>query len=207
MSRYNPFEAKSPGRRRGARRDDRRDNARDEGRPSGERTAYIQRPEAPERPAPEPPPPPRERPAPREFHQPAAREERPPPRPSPPRADADATRIDRDPVPRGGTPVAVLVATQGPLQGRAFCLFEGENLLGRADACRVVFPSEEDGGDGFISRKHAVIDFDALSDAFVIEGKSSRSTQVNGEPIEGREILSAGSTIQMGHTEFKLVKV
>ena len=94
--------------------------------------------------------------------------------------------------------VGALIAVAGPLAGRAWAVFDGENSIGRDSRCEISFPED----DIRISRRHARLVHRAGS--FGIEPTSDQPTRVDltllekGPPAP----LADGAKVHMGWTEF-----
>jgi hypothetical protein len=121
-------------------------------------------------------------------HSPAAGE------PAPESADAPtryspATECRKDEV------VGVLVAVDGELKGEAFCLFDGENTLGRAQTSDVVLASQ------WISREHAIVVHQEGAFAVVPLAERNR-TYLNDREVDGAE-LGDGDALRLGRTTFR----
>ncbi len=150
------------------------------------KTVLVQRPPSP---APVPAPP-------------VSRPPAPAPVPEPPAAsDAEKTLYETVNRPRTGKIVGVLVGVEGPLEGRLFGIFDGENTLGRGAQCRVSLSKD----DRRISREHAkVIHRDGI---FVVQPlKEKAVTRVNDEPTTGSE-LTHGDSLTLGDSTFRFVSV
>jgi hypothetical protein len=116
---------------------------------------------------------------------------------APPAPDSsDATRFDLPPEESTRPEVAgVMVAIDGELAGLVCPVHDGENKLGRSEACDVVLPSMK------ISREHATIVHQ--DGVFAILPLSDRNpTYVNEEVISGCE-LSDGDSVRMGRSTFR----
>jgi hypothetical protein len=102
-------------------------------------------------------------------------------------------------VPTAGDPVAVLVATAGPLKGQAFTVRDGETRIGR-ERCDITLPDP----NRRISRFHATIKH--KDGAFVIEANPEVSknnpTVLNEQEIDFEE-LRDGDVIRLGDCTFK----
>jgi hypothetical protein len=91
--------------------------------------------------------------------------------------------------------VGVLVAVDGELKGEAFCLFDGENTLGRAQTSDVVLASQ------WISREHAIVVHEEGAFAVVPLAERNR-TYLNDREVDGAE-LGDGDALRLGRTTFR----
>ncbi len=103
---------------------------------------------------------------------------------------------------RARRPLAVLLATSGPLKGQAFGLLNPSVTVGRdADRCDVIFPSE--GGDAGISRVHA--QFRLGGGAWTVVCLADGGMRLSGRAIRKNEEypVTIGDTVTLGKTDFR----
>jgi pSer/pThr/pTyr-binding forkhead associated (FHA) protein len=95
---------------------------------------------------------------------------------------------------------AKIVIANGGFDGMEYVLNEEETLIGRNPTTDITLLDEN------ISREHALILFDADSDAYTIEDlQSTNGTKVNGKGVRSHE-LNSGDEIQVGSTKFQFVR-
>ena len=93
-----------------------------------------------------------------------------------------------------GRLLAVLVVTEGPIQGFVARVVEGKNVIGRDGHPDPIPKQEETRG---ISRHHATLEAEA--GAFVIEPASEQNAVfVNEQLVDQRSLLSHGDRIRLG---------
>jgi len=103
---------------------------------------------------------------------------------------------------RARRPLAVLLATSGPLKGQAFGLLNPSVTVGRdADKCDVIFPSE--GGDVGISRVHA--QFRLGGGAWTVLCLADGGMRLAGRAVRKNEEypVTIGDTVTLGKTDFR----
>ena len=92
---------------------------------------------------------------------------------------------------------ARLVIQNGGFEGMAFELTAEETLIGRNPTTDITLL------DDGISREHAIILYDAESDAYSLEDlQSTNGTQVNGKRVRS-VTLSDGDEVRVGRTLFR----
>lgn len=94
-------------------------------------------------------------------------------------------------------PVATLIATSGPLKGKAFNIYSGTNTVGRDDNQTVQITD-----DATVSRSHATII--ARDGTILLTNHSATNpTKVDGEDVQEREIKD-DDIIQIGSTKLRV---
>ena len=92
---------------------------------------------------------------------------------------------------------ARLVIQNGGFEGMAFELTAEETLIGRNPTSDITLL------DDGISREHAIILYDAESDAYALEDlQSTNGTQVNGKRVRS-VTLADGDEVRVGRTLFR----
>ena len=81
--------------------------------------------------------------------------------------------------------------------GEKFPILYWENSIGRARTCDITIPDQS------ISRDHAVL-LRRDEGWFVCDSGSKAGTYVNGEKIEGRQLVAVGDVITVGRTQLEL---
>ena len=117
-------------------------------------------------------------------------------------AEAAAAEAARIAAAAARTPLAVLIAVEGPLKGRRFALLRNPSVAGReAGQVDLAFPSED--GDMAISRVHA--EFRQAERGWVVMALSKGHTEVNGTPLKqtDRYPVEIGDQILLGKTLFQ----
>jgi pSer/pThr/pTyr-binding forkhead associated (FHA) protein len=95
---------------------------------------------------------------------------------------------------------ARLVVKNGDLEGTSYELSASETLIGRNPTTDIALLDEG------ISREHAIILYDEVSDAYSVEDlQSTNGTQVNGKRVRSAT-LSHGDAIRIGRTLFEFVR-
>ena len=96
--------------------------------------------------------------------------------------------------------VGVLVVIEGPLEGQAFAIRDGDNTLGRRDPAGRTDPPEVNlEGDERVSRQHARIVHN--DGTIAIKPLSEKSpTIVNDARVEDGVELGDGDTLKLGRT-------
>ncbi len=85
----------------------------------------------------------------------------------------------------------------GGFEGMSYELTSEETLIGRNPTTDITLLDEG------ISREHALILYDADSDAYSIEDlQSTNGTKVNGKRVRS-SALADGDDLQIGHTQFQ----
>jgi predicted component of type VI protein secretion system len=88
-----------------------------------------------------------------------------------------------------------LVVEQGKTQTRTLVLRKTEGIIGREKGCDLRIASAE------VSRRHCVL---RVRDGYVTveDMRSSNGTQLNGEPVQGREVVRPGDRLRVGPVTF-----
>lgn len=130
-----------------------------------------------------------------------------PPPPTPATAPASpARRGDRPtvighvwPLPGGGTAVAQLQVTAGPMKGRRFDIVVAQTRLGSADDNDIALTADE-----FVSGHHAVVRAEA-SRLYLVDLGSTNGCDLNGERFrDSTRSLSPGDRITVGHSTLEV---
>jgi pSer/pThr/pTyr-binding forkhead associated (FHA) protein len=94
---------------------------------------------------------------------------------------------------------AVLVIRNGGFEGMTYELTGAETLIGRNPTTDITLLDEG------VSREHALVAYDAGSDAYTVEDlQSTNGTKVNGKRVRSAT-LSHGDEIAIGHTCFQFL--
>jgi pSer/pThr/pTyr-binding forkhead associated (FHA) protein len=100
---------------------------------------------------------------------------------------------------RGPAPARVTAATGGRVislvDGREYMVTHGGLVFGRDAGCDVVIPSSD------VSRRHAEIV--AGDTGYVVTDTSTNGLFVNGDRVEGMQILGRGDVLRIGPEEFR----
>ncbi|MDO4458553.1 MAG: FtsW/RodA/SpoVE family cell cycle protein [Clostridia bacterium] len=80
--------------------------------------------------------------------------------------------------------------------GQKFPILYWENSIGRSRTCDITIP------DPSVSRDHAVL-LRREEGWFICDSGSKAGTYLNGEKVEGRELVALGDVIRMGRTELE----
>jgi len=92
---------------------------------------------------------------------------------------------------------AILVISEGDLEGMTHALSAEETLIGRNPGCQIRLQDES------ISREHAFVSFDESDGSWVIEDlQSTNGTKLNGKRVRSAT-LSHGDRVQVGQTQFE----
>jgi pSer/pThr/pTyr-binding forkhead associated (FHA) protein len=88
-----------------------------------------------------------------------------------------------------------LVIEQGKTRTKTLHLRHEEGLIGRERGCNVRIPSPE------VSRRHCIL---RIQDGYVTveDLNSSNGTQLNGEDVQGREVVRPGDRLRVGPVTF-----
>jgi pSer/pThr/pTyr-binding forkhead associated (FHA) protein len=88
-----------------------------------------------------------------------------------------------------------LVIEQGKMRTKALSLRKDEGVIGRERGCDVRIPSAE------VSRRHCLL---RVRDGYltVKDLKSSNGTQLNGEEVEGEQVVRPGDRLRVGPVTF-----
>jgi pSer/pThr/pTyr-binding forkhead associated (FHA) protein len=88
-----------------------------------------------------------------------------------------------------------LVIEQGKTRTRALRLHKDEGVIGRERGCDVRIPSAE------VSRRHCLL---RVRDGYVTveDLKSSNGTQLNGEDVQGEQVVRPGDRLRVGPVTF-----
>ena len=95
---------------------------------------------------------------------------------------------------------ARLVVKNGELAGTSWELASSESLIGRNPTADIALSDEG------ISREHAIVLYDEVSDAYSVEDlQSTNGTQVNGKRVRSAT-LAHGDEVRIGRTLFEFVR-
>jgi S-DNA-T family DNA segregation ATPase FtsK/SpoIIIE len=95
---------------------------------------------------------------------------------------------------------AMVLVQEGPDAGSTFHLADGNNVIGRDDACAVRLSDET------ISRQHCVVQV-ADGKVTVLDLGSSSGTKVNNAAISAGYKLGSGDAVRIGKVELEFVAV
>jgi len=95
---------------------------------------------------------------------------------------------------------ARLVIKNGGFEGMSYELAASETLIGRNPTTDITLLDEG------ISREHAIILYDEVSDSYSVEDlQSTNGTQVNGKRVRS-VTLSSGDELRIGRTLFEFLR-
>ncbi len=112
--------------------------------------------------------------------------------PEPGVGSADATQYVEAPALRSDELVGVLVGIGGALKGEIYRVYDGENKLGRSEACDVNLL------DAKISREHAMIVCDEGT-LLILPLTAKNPTSLNDETLDEGDELSDGDVLRLGN--------
>jgi pSer/pThr/pTyr-binding forkhead associated (FHA) protein len=93
----------------------------------------------------------------------------------------------------------MLQIRNGGFEGMSYEITAGETLIGRNPTTDITLLDEG------ISREHALVVYDAESDAYTIEDlQSTNGTKVNGRRVRSA-VLADGDDLEIGHTLFQFL--